>query len=213
MFRLKRYGKCMFIIALIYISISLMIPFKDSVAASNISISGPSVVMEGQSAVFNVVYPGNAIYINLSSGDVVLNGFQAIVSVSGSGNSRKIILNNVRGTGNGRSISIANGTGYIGANKIEGATSNAFRIKGVNESTANTQPNKPQTNVNKPNNTTPPVNNNTPKNEEENKTEENKTEENNKENENPEQNEENKEEEQNKNIDYDAKIPIPNTGK
>ncbi len=211
MFNIKRYVKFMFIITVIYISISIMIPFKEIVAASSISISGPTVVIEGQSAVFNVVYPQNAIYINLSSGDVVLNGFQATISVTGSGNSRKIILNNVRGTGNGRSISIATGTGYIGSNKIEGVTSNAFRIKGVNDSTATPKPNKPQTNV-KPNNTTPPVNNNQQQNGQENKDQNNnaKEEPEKKEEENKEQN---KEEQPDKNIDYDAKIPIPNTGK
>lgn len=240
MINLKKILKKSFVILLIILTMSYMIPFDMTTAATHVTISGPSIVVEGQSAVFNVKYSNDVIYINLSTGDIVLNGFQATVSVEGAGNSRRIVLKNVRGTGTGRSISIRSGTGYVGASKIGGAVSNAFKIKSKSEiansskppvsnnnntntkpstkPNTNTQPQKPATTPSKPQtpatnqNQTPNVNTQTNTNEkpsEEKKDEEVKKEEEKKEEENKEQKEEVKED----NINYDEKIPIPNTGK
>lgn len=214
----KNICKNTFVILLIYTFITYMIPFNMAVAATNMTVTGPSIVLEGQSAVFNVVYSSDVIYINLSSGDIVLNGFQATVSVSGSGNSRKITLNNVRGIGTGRSITIASGTGYVGENKIVGTTSNTFKIKSANVTNPVTNP---TTNNNNNNNVQKPAENNTNKdtnnqnNNVNNNTNNNdniSNENNNTQTEIP--NEEQKEDvKPEENINYDEIIPIPNTGK
>ena len=223
MIKLKKISKNIFVILLIYMFVTFMVPFNKSIAATNITITGPAIVLEGQSAVFNVVYSSDVIYINLSSGDVVLNGFQATVSVSGSGNSRKVTLNNVRGIGNGRSITIASGTGYVGEKKIAGATSNTFKIKSavITNPVKNPKPETPSTNNNSSNNTSnnsvqkPNVNNNTQNNSgdnENNNIPNNNVTENNNTQELPK--EEIKEEvKPEENINYDEIIPIPNTGR
>ncbi len=212
MLKIKKFSKNVFVIFSIFLFAVFMIPFNNSVAAGNISIKGPSIVMEGQSAVFDVTYANNVIYINLSSGDVILNGFQATVSVSGSGNTRKVVLTNVRGVGNGRSITINSGTGHVGAEKVGAVTSSGFTIKGNNtNNNNNTLPVKPANPVqNKPT-----VNNNDQDKEQNNdkKEDEKKDEikEDNKEDKKDE-NEQDKEKED-ENIDYNEQIPIPNTGK
>lgn len=209
MSKIKKISKNVFVIMIIFVFITFMVPFNKSIAATNISIKGPSIVMEGQSAVFDVTYASNVIYINLSSGDIILNGFQATVSVSGSGNTRKVVLTNVRGTGSGRSITINRGTGYVGSDKVDAITSAGFTIKGTNTNNNNaTLPVKPATpSQNKPTNNNQNQEQNT-ENKEEEKKEEEKKEEEKKEEENKEEN--NNEEE---NINYDEQIPIPNTGK
>lgn len=209
MSKVKKVSKNIFVMIIILLFVAYMVPFNKSVAAGNINIKGPSIVMEGQSAVFDITYASNVIYINLSSGDVILNGFQATVSVSGSGNTRKVVLTNVRGTGSGRSITINRGTGYVGSEKVDAITSAGFTIKGNNTNTNNTLPVRPSSpSQNKPNTNN---NQNNEKKEEE-KKEENKEEEEKKkeEEEKNEEKENNKEEE---NINYDEQIPIPNTGK
>lgn len=216
MVKVKKLSKNICVIVIVCLLITYMLPLHHVTAAAHISVSGPSIILEGQTAVFNVIYGGNVIYINLSSGDIVLNGFQASVSVSGTGNSRKIVLSNVRGTGNGRSITIASGTGYVGSDKIGGTTSNSFQIKSPNpqpsqppQTTQPVQPSRP----NRPTgNTIPPVvekpnNHNNDNNQENSNVPEEPQEE--------EKPQENNEQENNNEeiIDYDAKIPIPNTGK
>lgn len=208
----KKICKNTFVILLIYVFVTYMIPFNKSVAATNITVTGPSIVLEGQSAVFNVAYSSDVIYINLSTGDIVLNGFQATVSVSGSGNSRKITLNNVRGIGTGRSITIASGTGYVGENKIEGTTSNTFKIKSATVTNPVTKPTTPSTNNNNNNVQQPTQNTNNNNNTNNNVNNQS----NNTQTEPPkeEQKEEVKEEvKPEDNINYDEIIPIPNTGK
>jgi len=209
MSKIKKISKNVFVIMIIFVFVTFMVPFNKSVAAANISIKGPSIVMEGQSAVFDITYASNVIYINLSSGDIILNGFQATVSVSGSGNTRKVVLTNVRGTGSGRSITINRGTGYVGSEKVDSITSGGFTIKGNNTNNNNTIPVKPAN----PTQNKPIINNNqnqeqNTENKEEEKKEEEKKEEQAKE-------EENKEEITNEeeNINYDEQIPIPNTGR
>lgn len=232
MINLKKISRNILGMLMVFIFITYMIPINKSVAVTNITVTGPSIIVEGQSAVFNVIYSNDVIYINLSSGDIVLNGFQATVSVSGSGNSRKIVLNNVRGTGNGRSITIASGTGYVGEKKISGTNSNSFKIKSAivtnpNPNT-NVQPPKPSTNNNS-NNTAqkPAINNNTTTNNQNNNNNNNNNNSNSNSNTNTNNNnnaqteqpkEEPKEEvkqeiKPEENINYDEVIPIPNTGK
>lgn len=211
MSKIKKISKNVFVIMIIFVFVTFMVPFNKSVAAANISIKGPSIVMEGQSAVFDVTYASNVIYINLSSGDIILNGFQATVSVSGSGNTRKVVLTNVRGTGSGRSITINRGTGYVGSEKVDSITSGGFTIKGNNTNNNNTIPVKPSN----PAQNKPITNNNQNQNQEQNT--ENKEEEKKEEEKKEEQakEEENKEEITNEeeNINYDEQIPIPNTGR
>ena len=145
-----------------------------------------------------------------SSGDVILNGFQATVSVSESGNTRKVVLTNVRGVGNGRSITINRGTGYVGSEKVGAVTSSGFTIKGNNTNNNSTLPVKPSNPVqNKPT-----VNNNNNQDKEQNndKKDDEKKEENN--NDNKEDKKDEKEQDiEDDNIDYNEQIPIPNTGK
>lgn len=221
MISLKKICKNTLVVLWIFMFITFMIPFTDSVAAGNITVTGPALVLEGQSAVFNVTYSSDVIYINLSTGDIVLNGFQATVSVSGSGNSRKIVLNNVRGIGSGRSITIASGTGYVGENKIAGTTSSTFRIKSATVTNPVTKPQQTQPSTNNNNNSNnnnnvqkPTVNNNTNNNTNTsaNNQNNNNSAENNTQVEKPK--EEPKEEvKPEENINYDEIIPIPNTGK
>ena len=90
-------------------------------------ISGPTIVVEGQDIVFTIKYDSNVSYINVSEGDIVLNGFAASSkTVSGAGLTRTVKLTNVRKTNSDYgSITVASGTGYLDSvTKLSSCTSN-----------------------------------------------------------------------------------------
>lgn len=140
------------------------------IAANGMSISGPSIVIEGQDLIFTVRYDDNVSFIKLSDGDIILNGFAASgKSVTGSGQIRTIKITNIRKTSSDYgSITINSGTGYLNSvTKLPATTSATFRIKTqtqiVEETTRpanNTNNGNSNTNNNKPSTTKPSNNTN-----------------------------------------------------
>ena len=206
------------------------------------SISGPSIVIEGQDLIFTVRYDDNVSFIKLSDGDIVLNGFTASgKSVTGSGQIRTIKITNIRRTSSDYgNITINSGTGYLNSvTKLPATTSATFRIKtqtqiieettkpanNTNNVNSNTNNNKPSTtkpsnnttnNQNNSNNTTNNSensnNNTTQENNNKSDVKDNNDTDNKNDNTNA-SNNENTEKPEEPAINYDEVIPNPNTGK
>lgn len=236
-----RNVKNIFVIFALTIFIAISFGSK-IIAANGMSISGPSIVIEGQDLIFTVRYDDNVSFIKLSDGDIVLNGFTASgKSVTGSGQIRTIKINNIRRTSSDYgNITINSGTGYLNSvTKLPATTSATFRIKtqtqiveettkpanNTNNVNSNTNNNKPSTtkpsnntnnNQNNSNNTTNNVensnNNNTQGNDNKSDVKDNNETDNKNDNTNA-SNDENTEKPEEPAINYDEVIPNPNTGK
>ena len=164
-----RNVKNIFVIFALTIFIAISFGSK-IIAANGMSISGPSIVIEGQDLIFTVRYDDNVSFIKLSDGDIVLNGFTASgKSVTGSGQIRTIKITNIRRTSSDYgNITINSGTGYLNSvTKLPATTSATFRIKTqtqiVEETTKpanNTNNVNSNTNNNKPSTTKPSNNTN-----------------------------------------------------
>ncbi|CCY71360.1 unknown [Clostridium sp. CAG:921] len=236
-----RNVKNIFVIFALTIFIAISFGSK-IIAANGMSISGPSIVIEGQDLIFTVRYDDNVSFIKLSDGDIVLNGFTASgKSVTGSGQIRTIKITNIRRTSSDYgNITINSGTGYLNSvTKLPATTSATFRIKtqtqiveettkpanNTNNVNSNTNNNKPSTtkpsnntsnNQNNSNNTTNNVensnNNNTQGNDNKSDVKDNNETDNKNDNTNA-SNNENTEKPEEPAINYDEVIPNPNTGK
>ena len=236
-----RNVKNIFVIFTLTIFIAISFGSK-IIAANGMSISGPSIVIEGQDLIFTVRYDDNVSFIKLSDGDIVLNGFTASgKSVTGSGQIRTIKITNIRKTSSDYgNITINSGTGYLNSvTKLPATTSATFRIKTqtqiVEETTKpanNTNNGNPNTNNNKPSTTKPSNNTNNNQNNSNNTTnngenssnnttqgndnksdvKDNNETENKNDNTNA-SNNENTEKPEESTINYDEVIPNPNTGK
>ena len=232
-----RNVKNIFVIFALTIFIAISFGSK-IIAANGMSISGPSIVIEGQDLIFTVRYDDNVSFIKLSDGDIVLNGFTASgKSVTGSGQIRTIKITNIRRTSSDYgNITINSGTGYLNSvTKLPATTSATFRIKtqtqiieettkpanNTNNGISNTNNNKPSTtkpsnnttnNQNNSNNTT-----NNSENSNNNTTQENNNKSDVKDNNDTDNtnasNNENTEKPEEPAINYDEVIPNPNTGK
>ncbi|MDD2376116.1 MAG: hypothetical protein PHD15_00440 [Clostridia bacterium] len=77
-----------------------------------LGISAPSNYnpIAGGTINFTLTYTGDVGNIWLGTGSVVLNGFTANKSISGTGNTRTLTLTNLQGVGSGKSVSITGGT-------------------------------------------------------------------------------------------------------
>lgn len=236
-----RNVKNIFVIFALTIFIAISFGSK-IIAANGMSISGPSIVIEGQDLIFTVRYDDNVSFIKLSDGDIVLNGFTASgKSVTGSGQIRTIKITNIRRTSSDYgNITINSGTGYLNSvTKLPATTSATFRIKtqmqiveettkpanNTNNGNSNTNNNKPSTtkpsnnannNQNNSNNTTNngenSSNNTTQGNDNKSDVKDNNETENKNDNTNA-SNNENTEKPEEPAINYDEVIPNPNTGK
>lgn len=236
-----RNVKNIFVIFALTIFIAISFGSK-IIAANGMSISGPSIVIEGQDLIFTVRYDDNVSFIKLSDGDIVLNGFTASgKSVTGSGQIRTIKITNIRRTSSDYgNITINSGTGYLNSvTKLPATTSATFRIKtqtqiieettkpanNTNNGISNTNNSKPSTtkpsnnttnNQNNSNNTTNNVensnNNNTQGNDNKSDVKDNNETDNKNDNTNA-SNNENTEKPEEPAINYDEVIPNPNTGK
>lgn len=237
-----RNVKNIFVIFALTIFIAISFGSK-IIAANGMSISGPSIVIEGQDLIFTVRYDDNVSFIKLSDGDIVLNGFTASgKSVTGSGQIRTIKITNIRRTSSDYgNITINSGTGYLNSvTKLPATTSATFRIKtqtqiveettkpanNTNNVNSNTNNNKPSTtkpsnntsnNQNNSNNTTNNVensNNNNNTQGNDNKSDVKDNNETDNKNDNTNaSNNENTEKPEEPAINYDEVIPNPNTGK
>ena len=225
------------------LTIFIAISFGSKIIAANgMSISGPSIVIEGQDLIFTVRYDDNVSFIKLSDGDIVLNGFTASgKSVTGSGQIRTIKITNIRRTSSDYgNITINSGTGYLNSvTKLPATTSATFRIKtqtqiieettkpanNTNNGISNTNNSKPSTtkpsnnttnNQNNSNNTTNNSensnNNTTQENNNKSDVKDNNDTDNKNDNTNA-SNDENTEKPEDPAINYDEVIPNPNTGK
>ncbi len=88
-------------------------PVDDQKPVLNISAPNPAVVTEGGSVSFTLNYTDNVGIqtINLTQGHIGLVGFTGNVSISGSGNSQRVVtISNVQGTGAGKYITVNGGT-------------------------------------------------------------------------------------------------------
>lgn len=236
-----RNVKNIFVIFVLTIFIAISFGSK-IIAANGMSISGPSIVIEGQDLIFTVRYDDNVSFIKLSDGDIVLNGFTASgKSVTGSGQIRTIKITNIRRTSSDYgNITINSGTGYLNSvTKLPATTSATFRIKtqtqiveettkpanNTNNGISNTNNNKPSTtkpsnnttnNQNNSNNTTNngenSNNNTTQENNNKSDVKDNNETDNKNDNTNA-SNNENTEKPEEPAINYDEVIPNPNTGK
>ncbi len=236
-----RNVKNIFVIFALTIFIAISFGSK-IIAANGMSISGPSIVIEGQDLIFTVRYDDNVSFIKLSDGDIVLNGFTASgKSVTGSGQIRTIKITNIRRTSSDYgNITINSGTGYLNSvTKLPATTSATFRIKtqtqiieettkpanNTNNGISNTNNSKPSTtkpsnnttnNQNNSNNTTNNSensnNNTTQENNNKSDVKDNNDTDNKNDNTNA-SNDENTEKPEDPAINYDEVIPNPNTGK
>ena len=196
---LKKFGKVTYIFVIVLLMCTFLPLNKQIMAESTgLIVSGPSVILEGQNAVFTIQYNSNVKTVLLSEGDIILNGFTATKYISGSGNKRTVTLKNISGTGDNKTITIAAGSAILkDGSKTKAQVSNIFKI---NKAIQNTKPNN-GTNVsnntpNNSNNTNNNNNNNNANNNEENNQTENNTKQN-----------------TNNNGRPDDWIPNPNTGK
>ena len=123
-----RNVKNIFVIFALTIFIAISFGSK-IIAANGMSISGPSIVIEGQDLIFTVRYDDNVSFIKLSDGDIVLNGFTASgKSVTGSGQIRTIKITNIRRTSSDYgNITINSGTGYL--NSVTKTSSDVIGIE------------------------------------------------------------------------------------
>ena len=97
----------------------------------NITGPNPNSIYTGQTVTYTAVYTDDIGIANISlgSGSIILNGFTANKSITGTGNSRTITLTNVQGSVGSKSISITGGTAIDAAgNLCNAATSSAFNI-------------------------------------------------------------------------------------
>jgi|GEM_PF-2104716 len=85
-----------------------------------LGISAPSNYnpKSGDTINFTLTYTGDVGNIWLGTGSVVLNGFTANKSISGSGNSRTVTLSNLQGVGSGKSVSITGGTAISSSGEL-----------------------------------------------------------------------------------------------
>ena len=143
-------------------SVSLNINSKDTVAPKLvISNPSPSEVYNGEKVTYTLSYSDDVgiSEIGLSTGSIVLNGFTADRSISGSGNTRVLTLTNIQGSvGGNKTVTITGGTAVDEAGNLANkATSPAFTI---NEKKPEPEPN-PNPEPNPENNSTSQINNNT----------------------------------------------------
>ena len=106
--------KVMSILCVLTITI-MTLPIGNYVSALTgvyLGISAPSNYnpTAGSTITFTLSYTGDVANIMIGTGSVVLNGFTANKSLSGTGNTRTLTLTNLQGSGSGKSVSITGGT-------------------------------------------------------------------------------------------------------
>jgi hypothetical protein len=108
--------------------------FVNALSGVYLSISAPSNYnpQAGQTITFTLTYTGDVGNIMVGPGSVVLNGFTANKSISGSGNSRTLTLSNLQGTGSGKYVSVTGGTAISStgdlSNSANSVSSGTFTI-------------------------------------------------------------------------------------
>lgn len=99
-----------------------------------LNISAPSNYnpKAGSTITFTLTYTGDVGNIWLGTGSVVLNGFTANKSISGTGNTRTLTLTNLQGVGSGKYVSVTGGTAISSSgdlsNSANSVTSGTFTI-------------------------------------------------------------------------------------
>ena len=127
----------------------------DSVRPS-VSLSAPSVnsVNVGGTVTYVVTFADNKAVtnVNLSSAYVNLNGFTANVSVTGTGNTRNVVLSNIQGTAGNKNISIKAGAAEDAAGNKTLATPNSisFKLNQAATTTTNVDSVRPSVSISEP---------------------------------------------------------------
>ncbi|MDD3303914.1 MAG: hypothetical protein PHP54_03260 [Clostridia bacterium] len=204
MSKLKKMRKLTYIFIIVVLMCAFLPSNKPMLAESTgLIVSGPTVILEGQNVVFTVQYNSSVKSVNLSSNHVILNGFTATKTVSGSGKTWKVTLSNIKGAGDNKTITIAAGSATLNSGaRTQAQSSNLFKIKGtIQQNEKPSTPSGSNINSNTNNNNSSNNNSNTNNNQTNNNTNTQPSE-----NNNTEQNTNNQEAES----DW---IPNPNTGK
>lgn len=108
--------------------------FVNALSGVYLSISAPSNYnpQAGQTITFTLTYSGDVGNIMVGPGSVVLNGFTANKSISGTGNTRILTLSNLQGTGSGKYVAVTGGTAISStgdlSNSANSVTSGTFTI-------------------------------------------------------------------------------------
>ncbi|MBQ8042641.1 MAG: S-layer homology domain-containing protein [Clostridia bacterium] len=132
---LKKSFAIIALVAVIFTNIPVYV-FAASVDTTipTVTISGiaaNTTVKKGASLSFKVYFDDETALAStyLTSSHVSTNGFDASVSVSGTGTVRTVTLNNIQGSGEGKTVTIAAGVATDEAgNKSKAATSRSFTI-------------------------------------------------------------------------------------
>jgi len=96
-----------------------------------LGISAPSNYnpKSGDTVNLTLNYTGDVANVWVGAGSVVLNGFTANKSISGSGNSRTLTLSNLQGVGSSKSVSVTGGTAESSTGELSNSvTSGLFTI-------------------------------------------------------------------------------------
>jgi len=131
----------------------------------SIAVSSPTnnSVNAGASVSYTVSFTDNsgAVKINTTPNHIILNGFNANISVSNSSNKSVITLTNIQGTNGNKSISIKSGAASDNAGNITSAINSTIPFNLVNKTVNNNQNNsnnnyvdnvRPSISISSPNN-------------------------------------------------------------
>jgi hypothetical protein len=122
---------CIFTITFITLPIGSVV---NALSGVYLQISAPSNYNPkvGESITFTLTYTGDVGYIGIGPGSVVLRGFTANKTITGSGNTRILTLSNIQGEGPNKYIEITGGTAISStgdlSNKANSVTSGTFTI-------------------------------------------------------------------------------------
>ena len=130
---MKKFKKISaFICAFVVMMTTLPVELYNVKAADtyvDLFISNPASVTEGRTITFNFNYTGQVLNVSLLAKEVILNGFTGKVTVSGTGNTRKVTISNVKDIAGDNYVRVTAGTAISTTGKLEnGARSSSFSI-------------------------------------------------------------------------------------
>ena len=130
---LKRTFAIIALVAVIFTNIPVYV-FAADTTIPTVNIGGiakNTTVKKGGSLSFKVYFgdENDIVSAYLTSSHVITNGFDASVSVTGTGTQRTVTLSNIQGSGSGKTVTIAEGVVLdASGNKSKAVTSRSFSI-------------------------------------------------------------------------------------
>ena len=131
---LKRTFAIIALVAVIFTNIPVYVFAAADSTIPTVTISGiakDTTVKKGSSLSFKVYFDDETALSSayLTSNHISTNGFDAKVTVSGSGSQRTVTLSNIQGAGAGKTVTIAGGVAVdMAGNKSKAVTSRSFTI-------------------------------------------------------------------------------------